>query len=246
MDLTRIVGWLARALAMLGGAVLVAITVLTVASIVGRAVVTVAYSHTPDYLAFLELPLGWLRAGAAFLASHGVGPVPGDYEMVQDGTGFAIFAFLPWCQLNRGHATVESPWLRSNESDVASVSLEAGEALQFADVGGATLELVGEGFSAGETVRLRIRARDVALARQAQTGHSIRNQLPCVVEEIATAGQAYVEVALKLGGQRLRARITRKSADEMELAPGARVVALLKAVSVERRVARHVRARPPQ
>jgi TRAP-type C4-dicarboxylate transport system permease small subunit len=107
MDLTRIVGWLARALAMLGGAVLVAITVLTVASIVGRAVVTVAYSHTPDYLAFLELPLGWLRAGAAFLASHGVGPVPGDYEMVQDGTGFAIFAFLPWCQLNRGHATVD-------------------------------------------------------------------------------------------------------------------------------------------
>ncbi|MGN6466099.1 MAG: TRAP transporter small permease [Rhizobiaceae bacterium] len=107
MDLTRIVGWLARALAMRGGAVLVAITVLTVASIVGRAVVTVAYSHTPDYLAFLELPLGWLRAGAAYLASHGVGPVPGDYEMVQDGTGFAIFAFLPWCQLNRGHATVD-------------------------------------------------------------------------------------------------------------------------------------------
>jgi molybdate transport system ATP-binding protein len=130
------------------------------------------------------------------------------------------------------------------EGNVSEVDPRYGVAL--IDAGGATLELVGEGFSAGETVRLRIRARDVALARQAQTGHSIRNQLPCVVEEIATAGQAYVEVALKLGGQRLRARITRKSADEMELAPGARVVALLKAVSVERRVARHVRARPPQ
>jgi TRAP-type C4-dicarboxylate transport system permease small subunit len=107
MNLTRIVAWLARALAILGGVVLVAITALTVASIIGRAVVTVAYSHTPDYLAFLDLPLGWLRTGAKALASHGIGPVPGDYEMVQDSTGFAIFAFLPWCQLNRGHATVD-------------------------------------------------------------------------------------------------------------------------------------------
>jgi TRAP-type C4-dicarboxylate transport system permease small subunit len=107
MNLTRIVAWLARALAMLGGAVLVAITALTVASIIGRAVVTIAYSHTPGYLPFLDFALGWLRAGAKMLADHGIGPVPGDYEMVQDGAGFAIFAFLPWCQLNRGHATVD-------------------------------------------------------------------------------------------------------------------------------------------
>ena len=38
-----------------------------------------------------------------------------------------------------GRATIESPWLRSNENQVASVSLEAGEALEFEDVGGATL-----------------------------------------------------------------------------------------------------------
>jgi len=107
MNLTRIVAWLARALAMLGGAVLVAITALTVASIIGRAVVTIAYSHTPGYLSFLDFAHGWLRAAAKMLADHGIGPVPGDYEMVQDGAGFAIFAFLPWCQLNRGHATVD-------------------------------------------------------------------------------------------------------------------------------------------
>jgi hypothetical protein len=40
----------------------------------------------------------------------------------------------------RGRVTVESPWLRSNESDLASVSLEAGEALEFADVGGASIK----------------------------------------------------------------------------------------------------------
>ena len=40
----------------------------------------------------------------------------------------------------RGHVTIESPWLRSNDRAVASVVLHAGEALQFDDVGGATLQ----------------------------------------------------------------------------------------------------------
>jgi molybdate transport system ATP-binding protein len=130
------------------------------------------------------------------------------------------------------------------EGIVREVEPEYGVAVIDAD--GARLELVGEGFSAGEAVRLRIRARDVAIARQVQAGHSIRNQLPCVVEEIVKAGPAFVELALKLGSQRLRSRITRKSADEMAIAPGQKVVALLKAVAVERRVARHRRERPPQ
>jgi TRAP-type C4-dicarboxylate transport system permease small subunit len=37
----------------------------------------------------------------------GLGPVPGDFEVVEMGVAFAVFAFLPWCHLNRGHATVE-------------------------------------------------------------------------------------------------------------------------------------------
>ncbi len=109
-------------------------------------------------------------------------------------------------------------------------------------VGDSRLELIGEGFVSGETVRLRVRARDVAIAREPQPGLSIRNQIPCVIEEIVGADPAFMEIALKLGKQRLRARITRKSVAELELAPGQNVVALLKAVSVERRViARHRR-----
>jgi molybdate transport system ATP-binding protein len=130
------------------------------------------------------------------------------------------------------------------EGTVREVEPEYGVAL--IDVEGARLELVGEGFSAGEAIRLRIRARDVALAMREQPGLSIRNQLPCVVREIAIVDPAFVEIALELGAQRLRSRITRKSADEMGLAPGRQVVALLKAVSVERRVARHRRLKPPQ
>lgn len=70
--------WLARALAILGGLVLIVITLLTVISITGRA--------------FVKM---------------GLGPIPGDFELVEAMTAFAVFAFLPWCQLRRAHATVD-------------------------------------------------------------------------------------------------------------------------------------------
>lgn len=76
--LAAIIEWLARTLAILGGLVLVAITVLTVVSITGRAFVR-----------------------------QGLGPIPGDFELVEAMTAFAIFSFLPWCQLRRAHATVD-------------------------------------------------------------------------------------------------------------------------------------------
>ena len=34
-------------------------------------------------------------------------PVPGDFELVAIGTGLAVFAFLPWCQMTRGNVLVD-------------------------------------------------------------------------------------------------------------------------------------------
>ena len=34
-------------------------------------------------------------------------PIAGDFELVAIGTGLAIFAFLPWCQLERGNVLVD-------------------------------------------------------------------------------------------------------------------------------------------
>lgn len=34
-------------------------------------------------------------------------PIPGDFELVAIGTGLGVFAFLPWCQLNRGNVLVD-------------------------------------------------------------------------------------------------------------------------------------------
>lgn len=43
---------------------------------------------------------------ANWFLSLGVGPINGDFEVVEAGVAFAIFAFIPLCQLKAGHAEV--------------------------------------------------------------------------------------------------------------------------------------------
>jgi molybdate transport system ATP-binding protein len=89
----------------------------------------------------------------------------------------------------------------------------------------------------GDRVRLRVRARDVALARAPQDGTSIRNQLRGRIAAIEREAGAFAEASVDLGGgQLLRARLTRLSADELRLAPGVEVTALLRVAAVERRL----------
>jgi TRAP-type C4-dicarboxylate transport system permease small subunit len=73
----RFVRGLAKFTAMAGGAAMIFITLITVVSIIGRALIRWGFSA-----------------------------VPGDFEIVQAGMLFAIFAFLPWAHLERGHAIV--------------------------------------------------------------------------------------------------------------------------------------------
>ncbi|MBN2905248.1 MAG: TRAP transporter small permease [Rhodobacteraceae bacterium] len=40
-------------------------------------------------------------------ALPGLDPVRGDFELVEAGTGVAVFLFLPWAQLKRGHVSVD-------------------------------------------------------------------------------------------------------------------------------------------
>jgi TRAP-type C4-dicarboxylate transport system permease small subunit len=92
----RIVRDASRAMALAGGAVLTALVLLTCASIAGR-----------EAAALLAGPLsGW--AGSAFLLDTvGIGGVPGDFELVEMGMAFCVFAFLPWAQVTRAHAAVD-------------------------------------------------------------------------------------------------------------------------------------------
>jgi TRAP-type C4-dicarboxylate transport system permease small subunit len=89
---------LARGMAVLGGVVMVALVLLTCVSVLGRGLNSMGHS-------------GWLIALAQgfadWLIASGVGPVTGDFELVEAGIAFSIFAFLPICQLYAGHATVD-------------------------------------------------------------------------------------------------------------------------------------------
>jgi TRAP-type C4-dicarboxylate transport system permease small subunit len=89
---------LARAMAVLGGVVLTALVVLTCVSVLGRGLNSMGHS---DWLTGLSQSL------ADGLIAAGVGPITGDFELVEAGIAFAIFAFLPICQLYAGHATVD-------------------------------------------------------------------------------------------------------------------------------------------
>ena len=118
------------------------------------------------------------------------------------------------------------------EARVAEQDLESGLArLAFAGGDLYTPELDA---LPGERVRVRIAARDVALALSRPADSSFLNVLPCVVAAVEAGAGAGVEVRLDAGGAPLAARITRKSAAALGLAPGKRVFALVKAVAVDR------------
>ena len=71
----RALFFLARWFAILGGAILVAIGMLTVASVLGRY----------------------------FFAA----PIRGDFELVEMGCAYAVYLFLPYCQLIKGNVIVD-------------------------------------------------------------------------------------------------------------------------------------------
>lgn len=75
----RVIAHVAGAMAWIGGLILTALAIMVCLSILGR-----------------QLDGIWI-----------FGPISGDYELVEAGTAIAVFAFLPWCQLKRGHVAVD-------------------------------------------------------------------------------------------------------------------------------------------
>lgn len=86
----------------------------------------------------------------------------------------------------------------------------------------------------GEAVRVRIRARDVALALERPAGTTFRNILSCRVTAIADDAGSMTEITLQAGVATIVARITRQSCDELGLRAGMSVQALIKAVALDR------------
>jgi molybdate transport system ATP-binding protein len=85
---------------------------------------------------------------------------------------------------------------------------------------------------AGAVLRVRILAQDVMLAVGRPEGISALNILPATVRDLRLGDGPGALVRLDAGGETVLARITRRSADALALAPGMEVFAILKAVSV--------------
>ena len=102
---------------------------------------------------------------------------------------------------------------------------------------GQRIVIPGIDLAVGDHVRLRIRARDVALALARPSNISVRNILKGTVLDTAqNPDTAFAEVLVDVGGGRLRARITRDALDDLGLAAGTQVYALVKSISFDRPV----------
>lgn len=86
----------------------------------------------------------------------------------------------------------------------------------------------------GTTLRLRIKARDVLIAREKPAGISALNVLSGRIEAINRAGLGQINLALDCSGDRLLAAVTTKSAHDLRLEVGQPVYAIVKSVSFDR------------
>lgn len=86
----------------------------------------------------------------------------------------------------------------------------------------------------GATVRVRIRARDVALALEAPRGTTFRNVLCGRIERIVEGNGPLAEVRLRVGSAAIIARVTRKSLHELGLREGMTAHVLIKAIALDR------------
>jgi molybdate transport system ATP-binding protein len=109
------------------------------------------------------------------------------------------------------------------EHDLATLAFEGG-----------TLTATGVDALIGEPVRVRIRARDVSLALERPRRISIQNVLEGTIVEIGAGSNGIVDVAIAVGAATFRSRVTRRAVEQLGLAKGVPVYALVKAVSLTR------------
>ncbi len=85
----------------------------------------------------------------------------------------------------------------------------------------------------GQSVRIKVKARDVSLSLQQAEDSSVLNLLPArVVDWINVAEQAHVLVRVQVGGEQLIARITRYSFDRLQIQCEQLLWAQVKSVSL--------------
>ena len=95
------------------------------------------------------------------------------------------------------------------------------------DLGGVVLAAPLADAAPGSEISVGVYADEIILCLEAPAGLSARNALPCSVVAADAVGHE-VLIRLEVGSSRLLARVTRAAARELDLQPGAPVVAVIK------------------
>lgn len=173
----------------------------------------------------LDIPLLYVshsRDEVARLADHMV--LLSEGKVVATGSVSELFSRL---DLNLAHEPETEALINAT---VAGHDAHYG--LSYLDFAGGRFTVAGKPLPLGQSVRLQVQARDVSLTLSHQGQTSILNIFPATVEALAEAGPAHVTVRLLLGNVPLLSRITRKSAEELGLAPNTKVYAQIKSVAL--------------
>ncbi|MFY8177932.1 MAG: TOBE domain-containing protein, partial [Limnohabitans sp.] len=98
---------------------------------------------------------------------------------------------------------------------------------------GGALWVRDSGLRVGQTVRLRVLARDVSVTLAEATQTSIQNHVPCVVDAITPeAHPSQMLLRLKCGDSVLLARVTARGVHDLGLRVGMAVWAQVKTVAL--------------
>ena len=110
---------------------------------------------------------------------------------------------------------------------------DAENGLSVLRLGAQQLWVRGDLRDAPSPLRVQIPARDLSLALQRPAGTSILNILEATLTGLAPANDGTLLAELNCDGQRLRARITRRSQENLGLRPGMALFALVKSVALD-------------
>ncbi|MGB7242824.1 MAG: molybdenum ABC transporter ATP-binding protein [Sulfitobacter sp.] len=114
----------------------------------------------------------------------------------------------------------------------AVVAAHASDGLSTLQSSAGTLELPGVHAPIGARVRLRVLAQDVILSRTRPKGLSSVNILPVTISAVHPGDGPGAAIALKAGTDQLLARVTARAVTDLDLGPGTKCYAIIKATTV--------------
>jgi len=100
------------------------------------------------------------------------------------------------------------------------------------EVDGQTINLAMANFKHAQSIQIKVESKDVIIATQQFLNSSLQNCFSTTIDQIEKISTTHILLTLNLGQQKLLAKITVKSLQQLRLAVGQSVFSYIKAVSI--------------